>query len=70
MKNFSYIMEDFRNFDFIEKVIVLLDLILNPKATDYPVALFSDDCPIDNYPEGHIFTVRFTDDKMLYIRWI
>lgn len=68
--NFKYILEDMKSFTLLEKIIVILDLTLNPKAVDYPISFYDDNCPIDIYPEGHIFTVKFENNKMLYIRWL
>lgn len=61
---------DMRTFSFLENAVVLADLLLNPKATDYPIACYSDDILIDTYPDGHILTVYFKNNKMLYIRWL
>ncbi len=68
--NLKYILEDMKSFSLLEKIIVVVDLILNPKSTTYPITIYDGIYPIDSYPDGHLFTVKFENNKMLYIRWL
>lgn len=64
------ILKDFKGFTFLEKIVCVLDLILNPKATNYPIAFYEHFDGADYLPEGHLLTISFIGKKLVYLRWL
>lgn len=56
----------------LQKIIILIDFLLNKNAIDYPIAYSGNDC--EELPKGHLFTVKketYRDGHILYyIRWL
>ena len=63
--------EDWEKFTPLQKILVIIDLILNPKAPDYPF-LYSDGF-IEKLPPNHFGVKGFVKDGKHWvwcIRWI
>lgn len=75
---FCYLFDDMKTFTLLENIAVVIDLVLNPKALDYPIA-------VGNIPDksitpfdylmfkrntGHLVTISYVGDKFIYIRWL
>lgn len=56
----------------LQKIVIFIDLLLNPKAINYPIAYCGEDCT--DLPSGHIFIVKKEKYKdgytLYYVRWI
>ena len=66
-------LNDFKKFSLLQKLLALIDLILNPNAYDYPflVTLNLDmKCPV---PSGYFIVKRYiknNEQHLWAIRWI
>ncbi len=72
------IIEDFKEFTLLEKIVCAIDLLINPRAIDYPIVV--GEIP-DKYTRpfsylifkrktGLVFVVKKTDKKIIYLRWL
>lgn len=67
--------EDFKKFTFLQKVLVIIDLILNPRAYNYPF-IYSLKGDYDFYrikPPYHLVVKEFIkgdEYHMWCIRWL
>lgn len=72
------IIEDFKKFTLLEKIVCVIDLLINPRAIDYPIAIGEipnkSTRPFDNLifkrKTGIVFVVKKTDKKIIYLRWL
>ena len=66
--------EDFKKFTLLQKVLVIIDLILNPRATNYPFLYTPDFHSIKkSLPKRHIVIKQFEKDGKHWvwcIRWL
>lgn len=66
---------DFKKFTPLQKLLALIDLILNPRATNWPFlyADYSKESDLPDAPDNHIIIKSFIKDNKIHywcIRWL
>lgn len=62
-------LQDFKKFTFLEKIAVIIDLVLNPRAINYPIAFYEFE-NVYQLPDGYIYAFSFKNNKLIYLRWL